>query len=175
MLLLKRLILVVIAGTLLIYLVFQLQVGSPNDQYCWMPPEDINYQRKATQCFIGCADIAAEMAASLASASIVFKDNKHYSLKLLRTAVTVHSYAESMIHRTTDSSKLDEIIWSATWLYYATGNVTYLDRATSHILADRAGDFSRSYVFSSDNKIVGTQVTSLWIYLFVVSLDLCLI
>lgn len=49
----------------------------PNDQYCRMRPEDINYEQPVAECY-RCSDLGAEMAAALASASIVFKDNKAY-------------------------------------------------------------------------------------------------
>ncbi|KAK8989966.1 hypothetical protein V6N11_064377 [Hibiscus sabdariffa] len=58
---------------------------TPNDHYCWMRPEDIDYPRPVFECH-SCSDLAAEMAAALASASIVFKDNKAYSQKLVHGA-----------------------------------------------------------------------------------------
>lgn len=45
--------------------------------FCWMRPEDIDYIRPVTACH-ACSDVAAEMAASLSAASIVFKDQKAY-------------------------------------------------------------------------------------------------
>ncbi|KAM7275920.1 hypothetical protein ACFE04_017786 [Oxalis oulophora] len=59
-----------------------------NDHYCWMRPEDIDYQCPVSQCD-SCSDLAAEMAAALASASIVFKDDKVYSQKLVHGATTL--------------------------------------------------------------------------------------
>ncbi|MFS7901311.1 putative cellulase [Helianthus anomalus] len=40
-----------------------------------------------------CSDLAAEMAAALASASNVFKDNKVYSKKLVHGAETLWKFA----------------------------------------------------------------------------------
>ncbi|KAG5249534.1 Cel9A [Salix suchowensis] len=37
---------------------------TPNDHYCWMRPEDIDYDRPVTECS-SCSDLAAEMAAAL--------------------------------------------------------------------------------------------------------------
>ncbi|KAJ1427090.1 Six-hairpin glycosidase superfamily [Sesbania bispinosa] len=68
------------------------QVGSGgNDHYCWMRPEDIDYDRPVTECH-SCTDLAAEMAAALAAASIVFKDDKAYSHKLMYFATGNSSY-----------------------------------------------------------------------------------
>ncbi|PWA79252.1 alternative oxidase [Artemisia annua] len=64
----------------------------PNDHSCWMRPEDIDYERPVTECS-RCFDLAAEMAAALASASIVFKDNKAYSKKLVHGAATLWKFA----------------------------------------------------------------------------------
>ncbi|VVB14828.1 unnamed protein product [Arabis nemorensis] len=144
----------------------------PNDHYCWMRPEDIDYQRPVSICYSSCSDLAAEMAASLASASIVFKDDKVYSRKLVHGAKTLHEFAKSSKGRyspnSQESSKFynssmywDELIWGGAWMYFATGNVTYLDRVTSHALAKNAGAFSGGPyygVFSWDNKLAGAQV-----------------
>ncbi|KAJ0075737.1 hypothetical protein Patl1_34112 [Pistacia atlantica] len=100
---------------------------SENDHYCWMRPEDIDYDRPVSQCS-SCSDLAAEMAAALASASIVFKDNKAYSQKLVHGAKTLFSY-------------WDEFIWGGAWLYYATGNSSYLQLATTTGIARHAGAF----------------------------------
>ncbi|KFK22234.1 hypothetical protein AALP_AAs42893U000400 [Arabis alpina] len=148
--------------------------GQSSDHYCWMRPEDIDYQRPLSKCYSRCSDLAAEMAAALASASIVFKDNKDYSRKLVHGATTLHKFAESIKGRYSpnrdESSKFynstmywDELIWGGAWMYYATGNVTYLDRVTTHghRLAEKAGAFSSSPyygVFSWDNKLAGAQV-----------------
>lgn len=142
----------------------------PNDHFCWVRPEDIDYERPVTEC-IGCSDLAAEMAAALASASIVFKDNKAYSQKLVHGAKTLFKF--SRIHRGRYSNGneaaifynstgyWDEFIWGATWLFYATGNSSYLRLATAPGLAKNAGAFRErpfDHVLSWDNKLAGTQV-----------------
>ncbi|CAH8314219.1 unnamed protein product [Eruca vesicaria subsp. sativa] len=67
-----------------------------NDHYCWTRPEDIDYDRTVNRCDGGCSDLAAEMSAALASASIVFKDNRDYSKKLVHGAKTLFTYANAM-------------------------------------------------------------------------------
>ncbi|XP_047307271.1 endoglucanase 25-like [Impatiens glandulifera] len=145
--------------------------SSPNDHYCWMRPEDIDYDRPVTECS-SCSDLAAEMAAALASASIVFKDNKVYSQKLVHGAKTLFKFARDQRGRYSaggsdaagfynSTSYWDEFIWGASWLYYATGNSSYLQLATTPGLAKHAGAFfgGPDYgVLSWDNKLAGTQV-----------------
>ncbi|ESQ44643.1 hypothetical protein EUTSA_v10003366mg, partial [Eutrema salsugineum] len=127
----------------------------PNDHYCWMRPEDIDYQRHASVCFGDCPELAASMAAALASASIVFKDDVQYSKKLLHGARTVYRFADSMKDST--SMHWDDLIWGGAWMYYATGDLKYLDRVTSTTLASRVASSSGSH-FSWDKKIVGAQL-----------------
>lgn len=69
------------------------QVGDPNqDHRCWERPEDMDTPRnvyKVSPQNPG-SDVAAETAAALAAASIVFKDSDpSYSSTLLRTAQKV--------------------------------------------------------------------------------------
>nr|AAN72232.1 At5g49720/K2I5_8 [Arabidopsis thaliana] len=144
----------------------------PNDHYCWMRPEDMDYKRPVTTCNGGCSDLAAEMAAALASASIVFKDNKEYSKKLVHGAKVVYQFGRTRRGRysagTAESSKFynssmywDEFIWGGAWMYYATGNVTYLNLITQPTMAKHAGAFwGGPYygVFSWDNKLAGAQL-----------------
>ncbi|KAJ6812089.1 uncharacterized protein M6B38_151725 [Iris pallida] len=144
---------------------------TPNDHYCWMRPEDINYPRPVYECH-GCSDLAAEMAAALAAASIVFKDNKSYSQKLVHGATTVFKFSRdqrgSYSAGNVESSRIynstsywDEFVWGGAWMYLATGNSSYLQLATHPTLAKHAGAFrgGPDYgVFSWDNKLPGAQV-----------------
>ncbi|KAJ8767773.1 hypothetical protein K2173_020713 [Erythroxylum novogranatense] len=144
---------------------------TPNDHYCWMRPEDIDYVRPVTECH-SCSDLAAEMAAALASASIVFKDNKAYSQKLVHGAKTLFKFSRQQRGRYSagsseaaifynSTSYWDEFIWGGAWLYYATGNSSYLQLATTPGLAKHAGAFwgGPDYgVLSWDNKLTGAQV-----------------
>ncbi|XP_076901953.1 endoglucanase 25-like [Bidens hawaiensis] len=142
----------------------------PNDHSCWMRPEDIDYDRPVTECS-SCSDLAAEMAAALASASIVFKDNKAYSKKLVHGAATLWkfardqrgSYSNGADAATFYNSSMywDEFVWGGTWMYYATGNQSYLYLASHPKLAKHAGAFwgGPDYgVLSWDNKLTGAQV-----------------
>ncbi|GLJ54225.1 hypothetical protein SUGI_1162870 [Cryptomeria japonica] len=145
--------------------------SNPNDHYCWMRPEDIDYTRPVTASSTG-SDLAAEMAAALAAASIVFKDNKHYSQKLVKGAKTLFKFSRTQRGRYSaggsdaaifynSSGYYDEYVWGGAWLYYATGNSSYLQLATTPGIAKRAGAFrgGQDYgVLSWDNKLAGAQV-----------------
>lgn len=160
-------------------LLLQVGIGSTaggstthNDHYCWMRPEDIDYPRPVTECH-SCSDLAAEMAAALAAASIVFKDNKAYSQKLVHGAKTLFRFSRDQRGRYSagggsdaalfynSTSYWDEFVWGGAWMYYATGNSSYLQLATTPGLAKHAGAFwgGPDYgVFSWDNKLAGAQV-----------------
>lgn len=166
-------------GYMLTLITFHAQVGAgdtsngpnPNDIYCWMRPEDINYPRPVYQCH-GCSDLAAEMAATLAAASIVFKGNEKYSKKLVHGAQTLFKFSRDQrgrysqgdsdpSHFYNSTGYYDEYVWGAAWMYYATGNVSYLQLATTTGIATHAGAFSGGPdygVLSWNNKLPGAQV-----------------
>ncbi|RCV34344.1 hypothetical protein SEVIR_7G161100v4 [Setaria viridis] len=145
----------------------------PDDHYCWNRPEDMAYPRP-TLAVSSAPDLGGEIAAALAAASIVFRDNAAYSKKLTQGAATVYKFARQMGHRTpyslrqpdieyyyNSTSYWDEFMWSAAWMYYATGNTSYITFATDPRLPKNAKafynilDFS---VFSWDNKLPGAQL-----------------
>lgn len=147
------------------------QTGINNDHSCWERPEDMDYERPALACG-ACSDLAAEMAAALAAASIVFKDDRSYNQVLVHAAGTVYRFARGPRARYSDvvsdaqyfynsTSYWDEYIWSSAWMYYATGNTTYIDLATSLKLAQNAYAVDNpldNRILSWDNKIPGAQV-----------------
>ncbi|WCJ26646.1 glycosyl hydrolase 9B13 [Euphorbia peplus] len=149
------------------------QVGDPNlDHKCWERPEDMDTPRnvyKVTAQNPG-SDVAAETAAALAAASIVFKDSDHsYSSKLLHTAMKVFDFADK--HRGSYSDSLssavcpfycsysgfqDELLWGASWIHRASQNSSYLAyiQSNGHVLGADEDDFS----FSWDDKRAGTKI-----------------
>ncbi|CAN1176361.1 Endoglucanase 10, partial [Linum perenne] len=67
------------------------QVGGDKDNQCWIRPEEIDYDRPVTKCYT-CPALATDMAAALAAASIVFKDDDgqgKYSKTLVHGAETL--------------------------------------------------------------------------------------
>jgi len=146
--------------------------SQPNDHYCWMRPEDIDYKRPVTECH-SCSDLASEMAAALAAASIVFKDSKTYSDKLVKGAKALYKFGRLQRGRYSpngsdqaifynSTSYWDEFVWGGAWMYFATGNNSYLTIATAPGMAKHAGAYwfgSPNYgVFTWDDKLPGAQV-----------------
>ncbi|CAN0888903.1 Endoglucanase 25 [Linum grandiflorum] len=152
------------------------QVGGDKDSHCWVRPEDIRYARPATKCYT-CPALAAETAAALASASIVFRDQAKYSKSLVHGAETLFQFAtgdqglkyagnaDQPSKSYNSTGFWDEFVWGGAWLYCATGNVTYLKLVTSPDLAaqikNKPHPFWRGQdrqVFSWNNKHLGAQL-----------------
>ncbi|KAM6588901.1 hypothetical protein CsatA_011506 [Cannabis sativa] len=149
------------------------QVGDPNmDHRCWERPEDMDTPRnvyKVTTQHPG-SDVAAETAAALAAASIVFKSSDpSYSRKLLQMAKKVFDFADK--HRGSYSDSLnsvvcpfycsysgyhDELLWGASWIHRASGDSLYLDYIKSN--GHTMGSDDDSYSFSWDDKRPGTKI-----------------
>lgn len=121
------------------------------------------------------SDLAAETAAAMAAASMVFAaDDPAYSANLLQHAIQLYNFADNF--RATYSSSIadarahypsfsgydDELVWGAIWLYRATGDVTYLNKAeayfenlrTIHGSTDKAFDWTIGW----DDKSFGCYV-----------------
>ncbi|KAD3641830.1 hypothetical protein E3N88_31054 [Mikania micrantha] len=140
---------------------------TPDDHTCWERPEDMDYKRP-TQMITSGPDLAGEMAAAFAAASIVFNDDAAYSKKLVEGAATVWKFARDNGKRGTYSKGnlfiepyynstgyYDEYMWGSAWMYYATGNVSYLWLATNEGLPRHARAFTDTpsqRVPSWDNK-----------------------
>jgi len=91
------------------------------------------------------SDLAAETAAAMAAASILFKsDDPAYSATLLQHAIQLYTFADT--YRGVYSASItdaagyynsysgynDELVWGAIWLYRATGTTSYLTKAESY-------------------------------------------
>ncbi|KAI5329009.1 hypothetical protein L3X38_028406 [Prunus dulcis] len=143
---------------------FYTQVGDGNaDHQCWERPEDMDTPRtlyKITSSSPG-SEPAAEAAAALASASIVFKvANSKYSATLLSHSKSLFDLADQ--HRASYqgycpfycsySGYKDELLWAAAWLYKASGDIKYLN----YVLTNQ-GWSQAVNEFSWDNKFAGAQ------------------
>ncbi|KAE9605100.1 putative cellulase [Lupinus albus] len=126
---------------------------TPDDNYCWQRPEDMNYERSTITIFKG-PDLAGEMAAALASASIVFQDDISYSTTLIKGATTLFDFARDSGKRApysrgnpniqpyyNSTGYYDEYMWGAAWLYYATGNSSYISLATNPSIPKKSKAF----------------------------------
>ncbi|ONK63358.1 uncharacterized protein A4U43_C07F14220 [Asparagus officinalis] len=149
------------------------QVGDANkDHSCWERPEDMDTPRtviKVDPSNPG-SDVAAETAAALASASIVFKkSDPSYSKLLLRRAISVFEFADK--HRGAYSNGLktwvcpfycsysgyqDELLWGAAWLHKATRNPGFLDYI--QVNGQTLGADESDNTFGWDNKHVGARI-----------------
>lgn len=119
-------------------------------------------------------DLAGEMAAALAAASIVFQDDTTYSKKLVKGAQTLFKFARDGGRRTpysrgkpdielfyNSTGYYDEYMWGAAWMYYATGNISYLSLATNPGIPKNSKAFMGIpdlSVLSWDNKLPAAQL-----------------
>ncbi|KAJ6930775.1 endoglucanase 25-like [Populus alba x Populus x berolinensis] len=149
-----------------------------NDVTCWQRPEDMNSMRPVSACNETASDLAGEIMAALSAASIVFKEDTGYSIKLIQSAEKLFEVAtknDTGHHQGTytavedcggearmyyDSSGYqDELIWGATWLFFATGNTSYLGYATSNFSAAEGEETaSEQGVFYWNNKLTANAV-----------------
>lgn len=128
----------------------------------------MDYSRKTLTSEAG-PDLAGEMAAALAAASIVFQDNTSYSQLLAKSAEKVFVFARDSGRRRrysrgnpyiepyyNSSGYFDEYMWGGAWLYYATGNASYVSLATNPSVPKNSKAFYMIpdlSVLSWDNKL----------------------
>ncbi|GAA3522168.1 hypothetical protein GCM10022393_40880 [Aquimarina addita] len=155
--------------------VFYAQVADSKsqDHNFWMPAEMVDvhpsYGQRLSYALTTSnpgTEVACETAAALASASIIFKDSDPaYSATLLSHAIELYEFGDN--HRglyTTDGgipalgtytsgNYQDELTWGALWLYKATGEQKYLDKAEAEYAQP---DFLWSLVW--EDKSYGNMV-----------------
>ncbi|KAK4337841.1 hypothetical protein RND71_042328 [Anisodus tanguticus] len=144
-------------------------VGDPNaDHKCWERPEDMGTVRSVYYVSPSNpgSDVAGEMAAALAAASLVFRSvDPVYSKKLLGNAVKVFSFAVQYRGSYSDSlgsaacpfycsysGYKDELYWGAAWLLRATNDISHLN------FINTLGANDVPDLFSWDNKYAGAHV-----------------
>ncbi|XP_071732021.1 endoglucanase 10-like [Rutidosis leptorrhynchoides] len=151
--------------------VLYIQVGDPElDHKCWDRPEVMTEKRPLIQINSSTpgTEVAAETAAAMASASLVFKSDSTYSSLLLKHAKELFKFADE--HRGSYSENIpevqtyynstgygDELLWAASWLYHATKDNTYLDYVTGND-GETFANWGSPTWFSWDDKRPGTQV-----------------
>ncbi|KAF2304265.1 hypothetical protein GH714_029017 [Hevea brasiliensis] len=140
------------------------QVGDPvADHQCWVRPENMKTPRTVLKIDANQpgTEIAAETAAAMASASIVFRpSNRTYARRLLNKAKLLFNFAKS--HKGTYDGECpfycsfsgynDELMWAATWLYMASKKAVYLKYITDESINANVAEFSW------DLKYAGAQV-----------------
>ncbi|OIW12977.1 hypothetical protein TanjilG_15426 [Lupinus angustifolius] len=153
--------------------IIYVQVGdAKKDHACWERPEDMDTPRSVFKIDANNpgSEVAAETAAALAAASLVFRrSDPVYSKILVRRAIRVFQFADKYRGAYSNSLKhvvcpfycdysgyLDELLWGAAWLHKATKNPMYLNyiQVNGHILG--AAQFDNT--FGWDNKHVGARI-----------------
>ncbi|KAF3445548.1 hypothetical protein FNV43_RR10724 [Rhamnella rubrinervis] len=149
-----------------------------NDMSCWERPEDMDYERPVSICDSSASDLAGEIVAALSAASLVFKEDKDYSGKLVKSAEKLFEVAtkeepdrQGTYTRSDDacgresssfynsSGHTDELVWGGTWLFFATGNVSYLGYATDAFDAAKSNETSiDNGILYWNNKLTATAI-----------------
>ncbi|XP_052210176.1 endoglucanase 16 isoform X2 [Diospyros lotus] len=147
------------------------EVGNPaQDHECWMSPEHMQTPRTVLQIDENTpgTEIAAETTAALAASSIVFrKTDRDYSRQLLNKAKSLFEFAKA--HKGTYDGECpfycsfsgyqDELLWAATWLYFASRKPVYLEYIEEESISAQVSEFSW------DLKYAGAQVLLSKLYL----------
>ncbi|MEO0867354.1 MAG: glycoside hydrolase family 9 protein [Cyanobacteria bacterium J06642_11] len=145
------------------------QVGDPNlDHQYWGPAESLAMPRPAYKIDAQNpgSDLAAETAAALASASLLFRTtDPAYAEELLTNAKQLYAFADKYRGRYSDSitqakdfynswsGYADELAWGAAWLYKATGDEQYLQKAEANYQ-----HLGTDWTHNWDDKSYGTGV-----------------
>lgn len=146
--------------------VYYYQVGDGNADHAWWGPAEVMQMNrpsfKVDRNSPGSTPVG-EAAAALAACSAVFKDiDKSYSEKCLSHAKQLFEFADSTKSDagytaangfySSFSGFYDELIWSAVWLYIATGDKAYLTKADKYF-----DSFEPDYKWTLgwDNKFYG--------------------
>ncbi|MEM7489165.1 MAG: glycoside hydrolase family 9 protein [Pseudomonadota bacterium] len=129
--------------------VLHVQVGhGPTDHGYWGSPEEMDLWRPtySVDASKPGSDVAGETAAALAASAMFFRErgDDAYADRLLGQAETLFAFAETYQGKYSDSvpeanpfytsvnGYRDELSWAATFLYEATGDQSYLDKAEDY-------------------------------------------
>jgi endoglucanase len=156
------------------------QVGNGGlDHAFWGPAESVESYMKRPAYKIDATnpgtDLAGEAAAALASASLIFKDSDpSYAEKLVSHSKKLYAFADkyrgkypaaipdAQGYYNSFSGYQDELVWGACWLYLATKDETYLQKAEKEYdsLATEMGQPEKKYTWTIawDDKGYGCYV-----------------
>ncbi|KAJ0807693.1 putative cellulase [Helianthus annuus] len=154
------------------------KTSTENDDKCWQRPEDMRYTRPVSSCDETASDLAGEIIAALSAASLVFKDDKMYSTNLTKAAMELFDivtkdepgFVQGM-YTTKDecggqarefynsTGYKDELVWGGTWLFFATGNTSYLRYTTENLVLAEEEELSVDKgIFYWNNKFTANTV-----------------
>ncbi|MEP1553507.1 MAG: glycoside hydrolase family 9 protein [Paraglaciecola sp.] len=160
------------------------QVGSGSADHSWWGPAEVMHltsraasTRPSYAITATCpgSDLAGETAAALAAIAMVFESSDSaYASTLLTHSEELYTFAKTYQGKYSDcitdasafynswSGYADELVWSAAWLYKATGNQSYLDAAKADYanLGTEAQTGTKSYKWTHawDDKSYGSYV-----------------
>jgi endoglucanase len=154
------------------------QVGNGGQDHAWWGPAEVmQMARPAYRVTTTCpgSDLAGETAAAMAAASIAFRPtNATYANTLLTHARQLYSFADTYRGKYSDcitdasgyynswSGFNDELVWGAIWMYRATNETAFLDKATSYYanLSNQQQTTIKSYKWTHawDDKSYGSYV-----------------
>jgi hypothetical protein len=121
-----------------------------SDHSVWLPHEMLDYttNRKSFKLDASTpgSDVAGQTAAAMALGSIIFKPtDPTYAATLLTHAKQLFTFGDTYRGKYPTNgfydsgSYLDDLAWAAIWLYNATGDTTYLDKAKTLLPAGTLG------------------------------------
>ena len=154
------------------------QVGNGGQDHAWWGPAEVmQMTRPAYRVTTTCpgSDLAGETAAAMAAASIAFRPtNATYANTLLTHARQLYAFADTYRGKYSDcitdaagyynswSGFNDELVWGAIWLYRATNEAAFLDKAQSYYanLSNQQQTTIKSYKWTHawDDKSYGSYV-----------------
>jgi hypothetical protein len=154
------------------------QVGAGGTDHAWWGPAEVMQMArpafKIDSTHPG-SDLAGETAAALAAASMAFRaTDPTYANTLLTHARQLYSFADNFRGKYSDaitdasgfynswSGYNDELVWGAIWLYRATNETAFLDKAQSYYanLSNQQQTTIKSYKWTHawDDKSYGCYV-----------------
>lgn len=127
--------------------VFYYQVGNGNTDHSWWGPAEVMQMERPSYKVDSAnpgSTVSAEAAAALAAAAAVFaKSNPTYSAECLKHAKELFTFADTTksdsgytaanSFYTSYSGFYDELSWAGVWLYLASGDNAYLNKAESYV------------------------------------------
>ena len=154
------------------------QVGNGGTDHAWWGPAEVmQMARPSYRVTTTCpgSDIAGETAAAMAAASMAFRPtDPTYANTLLSHARQLYSFADNFRGAYSDcisdaanfyrswSGFNDELVWGAIWMYRATNEQAFLDKAQSYYanLSNQQQSTVKSYKWTHawDDKSYGSYV-----------------
>ncbi len=146
--------------------VFYYQVGDGSADHSWWGPAEVMQMNRPSykvDMQNPGSTVSAGAAASLASCSVVFKDeDPEYSKECLEHAIQLYEFAAATKSDvgytaangfyTSHSGFYDELTWAAAWLYIATGDDKYLADAKTYFAQ---ADTNPKWAHCWDNVSIG--------------------